>query len=66
MLWSDDDLSRIGSLCLKHGVVLLSDEIYNGLTLPQYDTSLEALCKWKPLDNGKPRKFKSMCVVDEV
>lgn len=33
-IWSRDDLSKIGDLCRKHGVVLISDEIHCDLTNP--------------------------------
>jgi cystathionine beta-lyase len=33
-IWSRDDLSRIGDLCQKHDVILISDEIHCDLTDP--------------------------------
>ena len=33
-IWSKDDLSRIGELCKKHDVILISDEIHCDLTDP--------------------------------
>ena len=33
-IWSRDDLARIGELCRKHGVILISDEIHCDLTDP--------------------------------
>ena len=33
-IWSKDDLGRIGDLCQKHGVILISDEIHCDLTDP--------------------------------
>ena len=33
-IWSEDDLSRIGQLCRKHDVILISDEIHCDLTDP--------------------------------
>ncbi len=33
-IWSADDLSRIGELCRKHDVILISDEIHCDLTNP--------------------------------
>ena len=33
-VWSKEDLQRIGELCLKHGVTVLSDEIHCDLTAP--------------------------------
>ncbi len=32
MVWSADDLSRYASLCLKHNVILVSDEVHGDLT----------------------------------
>ena len=33
-IWSEDDLNRIGELCRKHDVILISDEIHCDLTDP--------------------------------
>ena len=33
-IWSEDDLHRIGELCQKHDVILISDEIHCDLTDP--------------------------------
>ena len=33
-IWSEDDLMRIGELCKKHDVILISDEIHCDLTDP--------------------------------
>lgn len=33
-IWTMDELARIGSLCRKHGVTVLSDEIHCDLTVP--------------------------------
>ena len=33
-IWSEEDLVRIGELCKKHGVILISDEIHCDLTDP--------------------------------
>lgn len=33
-IWSESDLSKIGELCRKHGVILISDEIHCDLTDP--------------------------------
>ena len=33
-VWTRDELAKIGELCRKHGVVVLSDEIHCDLTLP--------------------------------
>ena len=33
-IWSEDDLTQIGKLCKKHGVILISDEIHCDLTDP--------------------------------
>lgn len=32
--WSRDDLLRMGDICVKHGVVVVSDEIHQDLILP--------------------------------
>ncbi|MDO5859175.1 MalY/PatB family protein [Methanobrevibacter sp.] len=34
-IWSEDDLNRIGELCKKHDVILISDEIHCDLTDPE-------------------------------
>ena len=36
-VWSREELAKIGALCKKHGVVVLSDEIHCDLTLPGID-----------------------------
>lgn len=33
-LWSADEMRRVGDLCLKHGITVISDEIHNELTPP--------------------------------
>ena len=33
-IWSKDELARIGELCYKHGVTVLSDEIHCDITAP--------------------------------
>ncbi|PKP35048.1 MAG: cystathionine beta-lyase [Bacteroidetes bacterium HGW-Bacteroidetes-17] len=35
-VWSYDDLKKIGDLCIKHEVIILSDEIHSDLILPGY------------------------------
>ncbi len=35
-VWKKEELQRIASLCLKHGVFVISDEIHADLTLPPY------------------------------
>ncbi|WP_042352161.1 MalY/PatB family protein [Bacillus massiliigorillae] len=35
-VWSKEDLLKIGELCLKYNVVILSDEIHADLCLPNY------------------------------
>lgn len=43
-IWDRDTLARIGSLCKKHGVIVLSDEAHCDLTLPglKYNPFLDA------------------------
>lgn len=41
-IWSEDDLKRIGELCKKHDVILISDEIHCDLTDPG--------CKYNPFE----------------
>lgn len=33
-IWSKDEIARVGALCKKYGVVVLSDEIHCDLTMP--------------------------------
>lgn len=35
-IWSRDEIERVGKLCKKHGVVVLSDEIHCDLTMPGF------------------------------
>ena len=48
-IWSRDELARIGELCHKHGVTVLSDEIHCDLTVPGEDyvpfASVSEICK---------------------
>ena len=36
MVWSADDISRYATLCLKHNVILVSDEVHGDLTYHNY------------------------------
>ena len=38
-VWSEDDLLRIGELCLKHQVIVLSDEIHMDIVRPGHKTT---------------------------
>ena len=48
-IWDGETLARIGELCEKHGVTVLSDEIHCDLTEPGYDyipfASVSETCK---------------------
>ncbi len=33
-VWTREELSKMGEVCLRHGVIILSDEIHNDLILP--------------------------------
>ena len=35
-VWTPAELTRLGEICLRHGVTVLSDEIHGELTLPGY------------------------------
>lgn len=37
-IWSRDELSRIGELCVKYGVTVISDEIHCSITDPQCES----------------------------
>ena len=36
-IWTKEELARVGALCKKHGVVVLSDEIHCDLTAPDFE-----------------------------
>lgn len=36
-VWTKEEIAKVGALCKKHGVVVLSDEIHCDLTLPNYN-----------------------------
>ena len=36
-IWTKEELARVGALCKKHGVVVLSDEIHCDLTMTGYE-----------------------------
>lgn len=48
-IWTKDELSRIGSLCKKYGVTVISDEIHCDITNPGKDyipfASVDEVCK---------------------
>ena len=45
-VWTKDELERLASICLKHKVLMISDEIHADLTLPPYQhTPLATLSK---------------------
>lgn len=33
-VWTEEELRKLGDICLKHGVIIVSDEIHNDLVLP--------------------------------
>ena len=35
-VWTRDELTRMGDICLRHGVFVISDEIHNELVMPGY------------------------------
>lgn len=35
-VWTEEELRRIGDICVKHNVIVCSDEIHNDLILPGY------------------------------
>lgn len=39
-IWDKETLQRIGDLCAKHHVIVLSDEIHCDITNPQKNISL--------------------------
>lgn len=36
-VWTRDELTRISEICLRHGVLVVSDEIHDDLIMPGYD-----------------------------
>ena len=36
-IWTKEQIAKVGALCKKHGVVVLSDEIHCDLTMPNYE-----------------------------
>lgn len=59
-IWDGNTLKRIGDLCLKHHVVVLSDEIHCDLTDPGYDyipfASVSEKCKENSITCIAPTK----------
>ncbi len=41
-VWSKQELKRIGEICLKHHVLVVSDEIHNDLIMPGYEHTVYA------------------------
>ena len=36
-IWTKEEIAKVGALCKKHGVIVLSDEIHCDLTMPDYN-----------------------------
>ena len=44
-VWTRDELSRIGGICLKHGLLVVSDEIHSDLIMPGHShTVFASIC----------------------
>lgn len=41
-VWTRDELSRIGEICLKHGLLVVSDEIHSDLIMPGHSHTVFA------------------------
>ena len=59
-IWDKDTLSKIGDLCYKHNVLVLSDEIHCDLTKPSCDyvpfQSVSDVCKYNSIACLAPTK----------
>ena len=59
-IWSKDELKKIGALCAKHNVVVLSDEIHCDVTTPGSDytpfASVDDVCKYNSVTFIAPTK----------
>ncbi len=52
-VWTEEELKRLGDICIRHGVTVLSDEIHGGIVMPGY--------KFTPFGSlGK--KYLDVCV----
>ncbi len=44
-VWTPEDLKRMGDICMRHGVFVISDEIHNELVMPGYHyTPFASVC----------------------
>ena len=59
-IWSREELSKIGALCKKHGVIVVSDEIHCDLTDPGYSyipfASVDDTCRYNSVTCIAPTK----------
>ncbi|MCK9170541.1 MAG: pyridoxal phosphate-dependent aminotransferase [Treponema sp.] len=77
-LWDKETLARIGMLCLKHHVVVISDEIHGDITDPGYEyipfASVSAECRINSITCIAPTKAfnlaglqtAAVCIPDET
>ncbi len=63
-IWDKETLSKIGDLCLKHNVVVLSDEIHCDITTPGHKytpfASVSDACKYNSITCISPSKAFNM------
>lgn len=51
-VWTEEELTRMGDICLKHGVIVVSDEIHSDFIYPGYRHSVFAGLKSEYLQNS--------------
>jgi cystathionine beta-lyase len=40
--WTNDELSKLGEICIKHNIILISDEIHSDLVIPPFKHTVAA------------------------
>ena len=59
-IWTKEELAKIGALCHKHHVIVLSDEIHCDVTTPGYEytpfASVDDVCKYNSVTFVAPTK----------
>lgn len=50
-VWSKEELSRVGEICLRNNIIIVSDEIHNDLIMPGYKHTMLATISKEIEDN---------------
>ena len=66
-VWTEDELKRIGKICLENDIFIISDEIHNDLIMPGYEHTVFATLSEKLANNmivcTAPSKTFNICLL---